>query len=515
MSRLLCLGCMLWAVVMIVLLSTNSGFQDLSSSLVPQQPRTPQATIERPRGSEEAPAPAPAPAAPAPAPSFRGPSASDSVKWVGSLDCDEQYKERALSCDAVCANGGLVCNAAAMTELRTKEQMGAAVLAAGSQCKRYNPVQVYSGWDGPWVSEFTKDYCAYSETPEFQASCTTTTPCGYSRLCACSRSPDKEPRDFTLRTFKDIPAHYTTVADRVPMPPEGDWDAETRYLEALLRVAGRLHPKYKGPQKLRGMVDDRIFNGEGMFNFNDQIKSIVIDVGAASNPMDFELSSDPTQFAFWVEPLQWMYVVDDSERNAKRYGPCVENAPRRSPTCVTDRALLFPAAVSSKLTHLVFQETPNPFCGSLESFKVSEALRNHPDKAVRDVVTGCYEMRPTGSVKIATISLEAVLKRVPPHIRIKYMKIDAQGHDYKVLLSAGSQIHRIEYVRFEMQDDPPEELKVHDDVPAYSDVESGLRAVGLINDKHACYLEDVASVFSKVVKESECVFCRKPPCRGP
>ena len=43
---------------------------------------------------------------------------------------------------------------------------------------------------------------------------------------------------------------------------------------------------------------------------------------------------------------------------------------------------------------------------------------------------------------------------------IKAIKIDAQGHDFKVLLSAGDQMSRIDYVRLEMQVDPPPGFKL-------------------------------------------------------
>merc|ERR1719502_952141 len=72
---------------------------------------------------------------------------------------------------------------------------------------------------------------------------------------------------------------------------------------------------------------------------------------------------------------------------------------------------------------------------------------------------------------------------------------------------------RIEYVRFEMQVDPPPDLKLVKDVPSYQEVKAQLEKLGFKHDgSHACHMDPGAHRFSHVVKEMECVFCRKRPC---
>merc|ERR1719502_2594884 len=72
---------------------------------------------------------------------------------------------------------------------------------------------------------------------------------------------------------------------------------------------------------------------------------------------------------------------------------------------------------------------------------------------------------------------------------------------------------RIEYVRFEMQVDPPPDLKLVKDVPSYQEVKEQLEKLGFKHDgSHACHMDPGAHRFSHVVKEMECVFCRKKPC---
>jgi len=185
-----------------------------------------------------------------------------------------------------------------------------------------------------------------------------------------------------------------------------------------------------------------------------------------------------------------------------------------------DRFYVFPAAVSDKLGLAPFHATANPYCGSLEAFTedtgksaIESSLKNSEDPEIKGVFDACYKDAGTKG-DVPTISLKSIIDRIPKHINVKYMKIDAQGHDFKVLLSAGDQMDRIEYVRFEMQVDPPPGRKLVADIPSYEKVKEQLTELGFKHEgDHACHFDAGASPFSKAVKEMECVFCRELPCQ--
>merc|ERR1719263_979847 len=94
----------------------------------------------------------------------------------------------------------------------------------------------------------------------------------------------------------------------------------------------------------------------------------------------------------------------------------------------------------------------------------------------------CWGSLEKAEVKeVPTLTLASILRRIPEHVRIKYVKIDAQGQDYKILLSAAEQMSRIEYVRFEMQVDPPPGRKMVADIPSYAEVESKMTELGFVH----------------------------------
>jgi len=249
-----------------------------------------------------------------------------------------------------------------------------------------------------------------------------------------------------------------------------------------------------------GLQPGKIFDENGMFAFMPHIKSVAFDVGAANNPLSFDLDIDSTQVAFFIEPLQWKTLEQTIQQDAiglKRRGGCVI---RWDGFCAMDRFYIFPAAVSHTLGHAKFHATANPYCGSLEAFTgdtnksaIENSLKNSKNPEISGIFAACYRDAGTPG-DVPTVSLKAIIERIPKRIKIKYVKIDAQGHDFKVLLSAGDQISRIEYARFEMQVDPPPGRRLVKDIPSYAEIEKQLAGLGFKHKPgHACFWDPGAA----------------------
>jgi len=215
-----------------------------------------------------------------------------------------------------------------------------------------------------------------------------------------------------------------------------------------------------------------------------------------SDPILPSPTEHSSQIAFFVEPVQWKTLeqaVEVDSRQLKARGGCTT---RWDPFCVMNRFYIFPAAVSNDLGHATFHATANPYCGSLEAFtvdvnqsQIENKIKRSMNNEIRGIFEQCYKNAGTPA-KVPTISLKSIIERIPKNISVKYVKIDAQGHDFKVLLSAAEQISRIQYVRFEMQVDPPPGRRLVKDIPSYAEMVAQLSDVGLRRaGKHACYFE--------------------------
>jgi hypothetical protein len=107
-----------------------------------------------------------------------------------------------------------------------------------------------------------------------------------------------------------------------------------------------------------------------------------------------------------------------------------------------DRLLLVPAAVSNISAYAVFNQW-SPTGGSL--YGLGPAHRTYLSEAEQ-------KMRREKQRETAVMRLEHVLRVVPPAVTIEYLKVDAQGADYNVIVGAGSLLTRVTGVSAECQD---------------------------------------------------------------
>lgn len=316
-------------------------------------------------------------------------------------------------------------------------------------------------------------------------------------------------------SLKDSPGKF--LDDMEDPPSISKEKAETAFIGDILTSFGKQRPTYEGNQTLLGFRSNKsLLNEQGMFDFDDSVKSIALDVGAANDPLIFDTDNDKSQIVLAFEPILWNRLGRDLEERASEVASRGGCASRWETLCVNQRLVVFPSAVSDKIGDAQFRIAQNVFCSSLNNVTsdLDPGLINSYDPEVRDVMNSCWgSLIEAHKTTVRTVTLASILRRVPKGVRIKYLKIDAQGEDFKVLQSAGDQMSRLEYVRFEMQVDPPPGRKMVADIPSYAEMVSFMEAHGFVHETPACQFDPGASKFSKAISEQECVFCRELPCK--
>eukprot|EP00929_Paragymnodinium_shiwhaense_P032582 TRINITY_DN18030_c0_g1_i2.p1 TRINITY_DN18030_c0_g1~~TRINITY_DN18030_c0_g1_i2.p1 ORF type:complete len:400 (-),score=45.98 TRINITY_DN18030_c0_g1_i2:68-1267(-) len=161
------------------------------------------------------------------------------------------------------------------------------------------------------------------------------------------------------------------------------------------------------------------------------------------------------------------------------------------------RFLVVPAAVASTGKSRIFHfhsEGGGYVMSSLKTLSESADVKKMPG-----MVQAALSVRRSKPVPI--VSLESVLERIPADVRIPIVKVDAQGSDLDVVLSAGLQARRVERFLLECQDLPrghPDIL--YDGQPNKQEMVLTLRAMGFALER--CWVNN------PLIYEENCVFVR-------
>ena len=116
------------------------------------------------------------------------------------------------------------------------------------------------------------------------------------------------------------------------------------------------------------------------------------------------------------------------------------------------RTFAITAAVNLVEGTALFKDYAGPGCSSLlppnERLRAAEMPADHPCRIV------------TRTRGVAVLRLESLLRLVPDGVRIELVKVDAQGVDLDVAMSAGDQLQRVERFVLEMQRVPGDDLRL-------------------------------------------------------
>mmetsp|Transcript_27113 Transcript_27113/g.43448 ORF Transcript_27113/g.43448 Transcript_27113/m.43448 type:complete len:381 (-) Transcript_27113:10-1152(-) len=309
--------------------------------------------------------------------------------------------------------------------------------------------------------------------------------------------------------------------------PASSWEAETRFLEDIFKSFGAQKLDYNGPQRKRGFKGGKIFDDKGMFAFEDWVTSVAIDIAAMWNPLVFDLDVDAGQisFAFEAYPM-WLWpftLVNERFESEGKELQAIGGCDRQwDPRCHTQRLYYWPAGVWTKVGYSWLHPAVEWGCHTLEdsekehdngTMEIDPELSNSHDDSVRHALNACMQSLGT-PFKVRTVTLESIMRRIPERLRVKYLKIEAPYNSYKVLLGAKEHLHRVDWVRFQMQVDPKPNRAMVKGLPPYAEILSTLKGYGFTYESnHACNFVG-ATPLRLAINESQCVFCRELPCLG-
>jgi hypothetical protein len=197
---------------------------------------------------------------------------------------------------------------------------------------------------------------------------------------------------------------------------------------------------------------------------------LVIEIGANSrNTMDQEwLPTNKDHFLLTFEPLLDKYATLLSRNSQPDW--------RSALGFHHARGIVLPFAISPGKEEYQTFNLAGMVDGCASLLKSAKA-RFHPE---------CASIRAEDIEKrrVPSVSLEKVLREwIDPNVKVAFVKIDAQGFDLQVFLSAGKQMKRIKSVHLEMTKDTCP--RMYEGAPSCSEAVAEMTKQGYTADK-AC-----------------------------
>ncbi|CAE8719478.1 unnamed protein product [Polarella glacialis] len=209
------------------------------------------------------------------------------------------------------------------------------------------------------------------------------------------------------------------------------------------------------------------------------VSSVIVDVGVSIQSEFVErLQSDPTVLLIGFEPLPLAYEAQRSWLE-------------RQPASIADRFWLFPVAIAAE-PDIVLMHVSNGtgYCSSLLPWNDSSVV----------VVGGSEECHTEiGQIPVLQVPLAPILSLLP--VEVELLKVDAQGFDFEVVLTAGEFLRRVRRVQLELQAVDPGDRRLR---------YAGQKTKGEIIPRMAGLgfrLENCVIV-SQIINEEDCIFAR-------
>lgn len=218
---------------------------------------------------------------------------------------------------------------------------------------------------------------------------------------------------------------------------------------------------------------------DGTLELPSSVREVILDVGVHAE----------TQFFMHAAQSQELMVLGFEP--LRRYAEYHRFHPR---------VLIVPAAVGltegprgSKRRKLLTMKGGLSTFSSLHNF--SQFAKTEP------LPGGLYLGNAQRPVFVEVVSMEEVLRRIPPDVHVRMLKVDAQGSDLEVVESAGVRLRRVARVQVECQDLPPG----HKDLlyvgqPTKRDFIEPFRKAGFVLER--CWGNN------PLLREENCIFAR-------
>lgn len=220
---------------------------------------------------------------------------------------------------------------------------------------------------------------------------------------------------------------------------------------------------------------------DGHFEIDKNITKVYLDIGVWKET-DFkrDLLSDPHLLVFGI----------DANPDAMR-----------AQAFTHERFKLFNFAAGDNDKYIEFNINGHPGCSSVlkgNTDKFNNSIKTKHDWLKND----CIQTNRT--VRVPMRRLDHFIARIPSQLSVDWVKIDAQGYDFEVMKSIGSELKRVRKLQFETQlveDGSPDAL--YEGAAPFSKIEGWIREQGF--PKARC---NSFNGIQKAIKEVDCITCR-------